>query len=100
MTSLKQKNVLTAARSSGSDDMIDLYTLPTCPVCEMIKKALDEKHLVYEVRDLGECTYMKVDRAPVMVVSGNLDLSTDPISADAEILTSPIKMMEWIKKQE
>lgn len=71
--------------------MIELYTLPTCGICHMIKTKLESKGIPFEEKDftiLAES--MKLDRAPVLrVVHGDGE----------ELIMSPSKMVEWISKQ-
>ena len=72
--------------------MTELYTLPTCPICEMIKKKLAEKEIPFVERpfeDLPEI--LNTDRAPVLAVD-DARYPGYPI-----YLLSPTEINEWIK---
>lgn len=65
--------------------MIELYTLPTCPICEMVKKKLNAKGIPYAERifeDLPD--FLDTDRAPVLY---NEDI----------YLLSPTEINNWIE---
>ena len=65
--------------------MITLYTLPTCPICEMVKKKLNTKEIPYVERPFEELPeQIKTDRAPVLY---NEDI----------FLLTPTEINEWIK---
>ena len=68
--------------------MVKLYTLSTCPICEMIKKKLKDKKIIYEERPFeeGEGTIFHTDRAPILVV-------------DETIYDGPATMVSWINSQ-
>jgi len=85
-------NVLTAARDLGSDYMTEIYTLPTCPICEMVKKKLNAKEIPYVERPLEELpNFLDVDRAPVMAIDDS-EHPGYPI-----YLLSPMEINEWIE---
>ena len=65
--------------------MITLYTLPTCPICEMVKKKLEAKEIPYVERPFEELPeQIKTDRAPALY---NEDI----------FLLTPTEINEWIK---
>lgn len=64
--------------------MIYLYTLPTCPICEMVKKKLNAKNIIFEEKPFEE-GHFNIDRAPVLF--------------NGEVyLMSPTAINEWIKE--
>lgn len=68
--------------------MIELYTLPTCPICEMVKKKLKAKGLIYNNKafeDLPDYIKKETDHAPVLY-TGEV------------YLYSPTSINEWIKE--
>ena len=69
--------------------MVQLYTLPTCPICTMVKKKLQDKGIVYEEKpfELGKGTLFDTDRAPILF-------------ADGIIYDGPAEMVAWINSQE
>ena len=76
---------------------VDLYTLPICPICHMIKTKLEKKNIYYEEHPFEECQrFVKTDRAPVMVISNDINFTTDIPSATVKIMLSPKEMNEWI----
>ena len=65
--------------------MIELFTLPTCPICDMVKKKLNAKNIPFVERSFDELPEsLNTDRAPVLY---NEDI----------YLLSPTKINEWIK---
>lgn len=83
------KNAPIAGKSLGSDYMgeIIIYTLPTCPICSMIKKKLEEKDLYYTEKpfeELPDYIQAETDRAPVLY---NGDI----------YMYSPKGMVDWIE---
>ena len=83
--------------------MIVLYTLPTCPICEMIKKKLKDKQIPYEEEDFSKLPkYIDTDRAPVMaIVNANFEKATDGVlPVDANFIFSPSEMVEKINNWE
>ena len=70
--------------------MVELYTLPQCPICKMIKTKLEAKMIPYIEHSLEEyIEELKTDRAPVMKIVEN----------DAtQYLYTPTEMNTWIKE--
>ena len=67
--------------------IIELYTLPTCPICKVIKTKLDNLGYAYEEKSFEELPdYIKeeTDRAPVL------------FNGDA-YLYSPSDIIKWIE---
>lgn len=65
-----------------------LYTLPTCPVCNMIKTKLNAKNIPFVEEEFDKITdTLNTDRAPVLEVDG-------------AFLQSPSEMVSWINLQE
>jgi glutaredoxin len=65
--------------------MIELFTLPTCPICDMVKKKLNAKNIPFVERSFDELPEsLSTDRAPVLY---NEDI----------YLLSPTEINEWIK---
>mgnify|MGYP002528164752 CR=1 FL=1 len=65
--------------------MIELFTLPTCPICDMVKKKLKAKNIPFVERSFDELPEsLDTDRAPVLY---NEDI----------YLLSPTEINEWIK---
>ncbi len=68
--------------------MINLYTLPSCPVCQMVKTKLAQKNIPYNEFNLEDYTNdLHTDRAPVLKVDTNL------------ILKTPSEINTWINSQ-
>ena len=67
--------------------MINLYTLPTCPICKVIKQKLTSKNIQFTELNLEDyINIFNTDRAPVLQV-GDI------------ILKSPTSINEWIQAQ-
>lgn len=64
--------------------MIYIYTLPTCPICEMVKKKMTDKNIIYQEIPFELCE-LDTDRAPV-VFTGE------------QYLMSPVEINNWIKE--
>lgn len=65
--------------------MIELYTLPSCPICEMVKKKLNLKAVPYVERPFEDLPKeLDTDRAPVLYT-------------EARYLFSPKEINEWIE---
>ena len=65
--------------------MIELFTLPTCPICQVVKKKLEAKEIPYVERSFEELPEnLKTDRAPVLY---NEDV----------YLFSPKEISDWIE---
>lgn len=65
--------------------LIELYTLPTCGICHMIKTKLQNKSIEYQEKDFSILAEkLNIDRAPVMVLS------------NGNKIFSPSEMIEWI----
>ena len=65
--------------------MIELFTLPTCPICEVVKQKKKKKNIPYIERSFEELPdYLDTDRAPVLY---NEDV----------YLFSPKAINEWIE---
>ena len=72
--------------------MTEIYTLPTCPICEMIKKKLEQKNIPFVERPFEELpNILETDRAPVLAVDDGAHPGY-PI-----YLLSPTEINEWIK---
>lgn len=67
--------------------MINLYTLPTCGICQLIKKKLIAKNIKYNEYSLEDyITILNTDRAPVLQVG-------------EQLFTSPTDINNWINEQ-
>ena len=65
---------------------IEIFTLPTCPICNMIKTKLQNKGYNYIERPFEELPdTIKTDRAPVLF-NGE------------EYLLSPLEMKKWTEE--
>ena len=54
-------------------DSIKVYSLPTCGMCKMLKRTLDNKQIHYTVcEDTEEMARMNITSVPVMSVDGEL----------------------------
>ena len=71
--------------------MTTIYTLPTCPICEMVKKKLTAKAIPFVERSFEDLPKeLETDRAPVLAVD-------DGNHPDYPIyLLSPIEINKWI----
>ena len=66
--------------------IVTIYTLPTCPICEMVKKKLTTKGISYLELPLQELPeFIHTDRAPVMEVG-------------MKYLMTPTEINDWIKE--
>lgn len=72
--------------------MTIIYTLPTCPICEMVKKKLTLKEIPFIVRPFEELPeFLDTDRAPVLAVD-------DPQHFGYPIyILSPTEINKWIE---
>ncbi len=71
--------------------MTKLYTLPTCPICEMVKTKLNQKQIPYIEVPFEELpSELGVDRAPVLEAETN-------ISGTFNYLITPTDIIDWIK---
>lgn len=78
-----------------------LYTLPTCPICHMIKTKLNEKGIPFIEAEFDEIAeLLHTDRAPILEIAEDLDLTKKGIEANVTWLQSPTEMVAWINKQE
>lgn len=85
-------NAPIAGKNLRSDEMVTLYTLPTCGICHMIKEKMLAKKINFEERDFTEIAEtMGLDRAPVLHIVRN--------DHEEDYIMSPTKMVEWINKQ-
>lgn len=65
--------------------MIELFTLPTCPICEMVKKKLIMREIPYAERPFEELpSQLDTDRAPVLYT-------------EEKYLFSPKEIVDWIE---
>ena len=73
--------------------MTELYTLPTCPICEMVKKKLALKDIPYVERSFEELPVsLETDRAPVLAID-------DEMHPGYYIyLLSPMEINRWIEE--
>ena len=73
--------------------MTELYTLPTCPICEMVKKKLEAKNIPFIERPFEELpSELETDRAPVLAIDDSLHPGY-PI-----YLLTPTSINNWIKE--
>lgn len=83
---------------------IVLYTLSTCPICEMIKKKMKQKDIYYEELDFSLLSEsLNIDRAPVMAIVNDINfnkIKDNIIPIDAKFILSPTEMVEIINSWE
>lgn len=83
---------------------IVLYTLSTCPICEMIKKKMKQKDIYYEELDFSLLPEsLNTDRAPIMAIVNDIDfnkIKDNIIPIDAKFILSPTEMVEIINSWE
>lgn len=92
MTLLLKNVVLIVENILGSDDMTTIYTLPTCPICEMVKKKLTAKEIPFVERSFNELPEnIETDRAPVLAVDDAKHLNY------SIYLLSPMEINKWIE---
>ena len=73
--------------------MTTIYTLPTCPICEMVKKKLTAKDIPFVERPFEELPdVLNTDRAPVLSVD-DAKYPGYPI-----YLLSPMEINKWIEE--
>ena len=73
--------------------MTEIYTLPTCPICEMVKKKLNMKAVPYVERPFSELPEtLETDRAPVLAIDDALH------PGYATYLLSPMEINKWIEE--
>ena len=98
-------SVLIVEENSRSEYMhIVLYTLSTCPICEMIKKKMKQKDIYYEELDFSLLSEsLNIDRAPVMAIVNDINfnkIKDNIIPIDAKFILSPTEMVEIINSWE
>lgn len=72
--------------------MTEIYTLPTCPICEMVKKKLAAKEIPFVERSFEELPeVLDTDRAPVLAI----DDAKHP--GYPTYLLSPMEINKWIE---
>lgn len=72
--------------------MTEIFTLPTCPICEMVKKKLTAKEIPFVERNFADLPKtLETDRAPVLAVDDG-NHSDYPI-----YLLSPLEINQWIE---
>lgn len=73
--------------------MTEIYTLPTCPICEMVKKKLTAKEIPFIERPFEELPKeLETDHAPVMAIDDGFH-PRYPI-----YLLSPMEINKWIEE--
>lgn len=78
-----------------------LYTLPTCPICNMIKTKLNAKNIPFVEEEFDKIAkLLHTDRAPVLEIAEDLDLTKKGVEANVTWLQSPTEMVTWINSQE
>ena len=71
--------------------MIELFTLPTCPICDMVKKKLNAKNIPFVERSFDELPES-------LELLESLDKFRAPVLYNEDIyLLSPTEINEWIK---
>ena len=69
---------------------INLYTLPTCGICHMIKTKMINKKIDFKEYNLLDYTKeLNIDRAPVLQVIQN---------GQKTLYTSPRAIVQWINE--
>ena len=70
---------------------VQLYTLPDCSICHMIKKKLESKAIIFDECDFNDIAEsMGLERAPLLKVT---------TKDETQYFMSPSKMVEWINAQ-
>ena len=55
------------------EDSIKVYSLPSCGMCKMLKRELDNHSIVYTVcEDKDEMAKMNITSVPVLSINGEL----------------------------
>ncbi len=72
--------------------MTEIYTLPSCPICEMVKKKLAAKNIPFVERNFDDLPKeLDTDRAPVLAIDDAKHLGYPTY------LLSPMEINEWIQ---
>ena len=72
--------------------MINLYTLPTCGICQMIKIKLHQKNIKFNEKDFSDiANVINSDRAPALEIVDN---------GETTIYNTPSAIVSWINEQE
>ncbi len=87
-------HALIAVSILRGDYMVELYTLPTCPICEMIKKKMQDKGIEYKEIPFEQGGF-DTDRAPIMRIYNDRAPAGTP---DILHLESPSDMVSWISE--
>ena len=67
---------------------VQIYTLPNCGLCKMIKQKMTEANIAFEEHNFEEiAAELYIDRAPVLKIGENI------------YITSPTEMVSWINEQ-
>ena len=92
MIFLIQTSALIAGSALRGEFMTEIYTLPSCPICEMVKKKLAAKAIPFVERQFEELPKELVtDRAPVLAID-DAKHPGYPI-----YLLSPTEINKWIQ---
>ena len=70
--------------------MIILYTLPSCPICEMVKTKLNQKNILFVEKDFSDiAASINSDYAPALEITEN---------GEATIYNNPSTIVRWINE--
>ena len=86
-------NVLIAEKNSERDYMTEIYTLPTCPICEIMKKKMTVKEIPFVERSFEDLPKeIETDRTPVLAIDDSMHPGY-PI-----FLLTPSEINKWIEE--
>lgn len=92
MIFLIQTSALIAGSALRGELMTEIYILPSCPICEMVKRKLAAKAIPFVERQFEELPKeLDTDRAPVLAID-DAKHPGYPI-----YLLSPMEINEWIQ---
>lgn len=77
--------------------IVNLYTLPNCGICRMIKLKLKEKNISFNELEFNEIAKkLNTDRAPVLEIVSDINIHENPMHVNVDYMLSPAKIVEWI----
>lgn len=81
--------------------IVNLYTLPHCGICHMIKLKMQDKNIPFNECDFNEiANKLNVDRAPVLEVISNVNIQENPMHVNADYILYPTNIVNWINQWE
>ncbi len=75
-----------------------IYTLPNCPICNMVKTKLKNKNIAFLEKDFNEIiNLVDTDLAPILDIT---QFKNPSEKEERVLLFSPSSIVSWIGRQE